>query len=214
MRVLLIDDHELFRQALKAVLAHVGVDIELEEAASVEQGLERARATSYELILLDLKLPGVEGMDGLKAMRQAAPHIPVVVLSGEEDPRVVRETVELGAMGFVHKSSTPAVLVQAMQLIAAGGVYLPPLGLGETLPRRIPSRPAARDARLPGVTPRQMEVLRCVIQGKQNKAIAHELGISEGTVKAHLSSVMQALGARNRTEAVYAAANLGLKFPG
>lgn len=214
MRVLLVDDHDLFRYGLKAVLTNADVDLELEEASGLEQALQRARTASYELILLDLKLPGVEGTDGLKAMRQAVPHIPVVVLSGVEDPRAVREAIEMGAMGFVPKTSTPAVLIQAMRLIAAGGVYLPPPVLGEPPAHSIPSTPASRDPKLPGITPRQMDVLRCVIQGKQNKVIAHELGISEGTVKAHLSGVMQAVGARNRTEAVYAAAKLGLRFTG
>ena len=212
MRVLLVDDHKLFREGLKAILAGSETGISLDEAGSAAQGLERAAAGTYDLILLDLKMPGVQGMDGLQAMREAVPATPVVVLSGEEYSDVVRAAIELGAMGFIPKSSTPEVLIQAMRLIAAGGVYLPPAVLDSRLPASLPPKAASGETKLPGLTERQMDVLRCVIQGKPNKVIARELDISEGTVKAHLSAVMHALGARNRTEAVYAAAKLGLRL--
>jgi DNA-binding NarL/FixJ family response regulator len=125
---------------------------------------------------------------------------------------VVRAAIELGAMGFIPKSSSPEVLMQALRLILAGGVYLPPAVLDGRLAEPLPAKPQAGPAKLPGITERQMDVLRCVIQGKPNKVIARELDISEGTVKAHLSAVMQALGVHNRTEAVYAAAKLGLRL--
>lgn len=212
VRILLVDDHELFRKGLQALLGP-DAELELEGAASVAEALARAHSGSYELVLLDLKMPGVEGMEGLRAMREAVPAVPVVVLSGEEYPHVVRAAIELGAMGFIPKSSTPEVLKQALRLIAAGGVYLPPAVL-ETRPSATPpAKPAPGEpVKLPGITERQMDVLRCVIQGKPNKVIARELDISEGTVKAHLSAVMHALGARNRTEAVFAAAKLGLRL--
>jgi DNA-binding NarL/FixJ family response regulator len=166
-------------------------------------------------VLLDLKLPGVNGMDALRALREAVPAAPLVVLSGEEDPHVVREAIERGAMGFIPKSSTPEVLIQALRLVLARGVYLPPTVLDSRAAPAPGASPQADSAaaRLLGLTPRQADVLRCVIQGKPNKIIARELDISEGTVKAHLSSVMHALGAHNRTEAVYAAAKLGLRLP-
>ena len=107
MRVLLVDDHKLFREGLKAILAGSETGIQLDEAGNAAQGLERASAGTYDLILLDLKMPGVEGMDGLRAMRDAVPGTPVVVLSGEEYSDVVRAAIELGAMGFMPKSSTP-----------------------------------------------------------------------------------------------------------
>lgn len=210
MRVLLVDDHKLFREGLKAILAGLDTGIALEEAGDAAEGIRRASAGGYDLILLDLKMPGAEGMDALRAMREAVPGTPVVVLSGEEYSHVVREAIELGAMGFIPKSSSPEVLIQAVRLIVAGGVYLPPAVLDSRMPAPLPAKPQPGEARLPGLTDRQMDVLRCVIQGKPNKVIARELDISEGTVKAHLSAVMQALGAHNRTEAVYAAAKLGL----
>lgn len=213
MRVLLVDDHKLFREGLKAILAGFEAGIALDEAGDAAEGIARASAASYDLILLDLKMPGTEGMDALRAVREAVPGTPVVVLSGEEYAHVVRAAIELGAMGFIPKSSSPEVLMQALRLILAGGVYLPPAVL-DSRPAAAPppAKPQPGDAKLPGLTERQMDVLRCVIQGKPNKVIARELDISEGTVKAHLSAVMQALGAHNRTEAVYAAAKLGLKL--
>lgn len=213
MRVLLVDDHKLFREGLKAILAGFEAGIALAEAGDAAEGIRRASAARYDLILLDLKMPGAEGMDALRAMREAVPGTPVVVLSGEEYSHVVREAIELGAMGFIPKSSSPEVLIQAVRLILAGGVYLPPAVLdSRPAASPAPAKPQPGDAKLPGLTERQMDVLRCVIQGKPNKVIARELDISEGTVKAHLSSVMQALGAHNRTEAVYAAAKLGLRL--
>jgi DNA-binding NarL/FixJ family response regulator len=211
VRILLVDDHVLFREGLKFLLRSLDAAVQLDEAGDRTQALERASAGNYDLILLDLKMPGVEGMDALEAMREAVPTTPLVVLSGEEYPHVVRAAIELGAMGFIPKSSTPEVLIQALRLVLARGVYLPPAVLDQRAAAPAP-RSEAGAAKLPGLTDRQMDVLRCVIQGKPNKVIARELDISEGTVKAHLSAVMHALGARNRTEAVYAAAKLGLRL--
>jgi DNA-binding NarL/FixJ family response regulator len=215
VRILLVDDHALFREGLKFLLRSLDAELELEEAGDCAQALERASRRDYDLVLLDLKLPGVNGMDALRALREAVPAAPLVVLSGEEDPHVVREAIERGAMGFIPKSSTPEVLIQALRLVLARGVYLPPTVLDSRAAPAPGASPQADSAaaRLLGLTPRQADVLRCVIQGKPNKIIARELDISEGTVKAHLSSVMHALGAHNRTEAVYAAAKLGLRLP-
>ena len=214
MRILLVDDHALFREGLKFLLRSLDAELELEEAGDCAQALERASRRDYDLVLLDLKLPGVNGMDALRALREAVPAAPLVVLSGEEDPHVVREAIERGAMGFIPKSSTPEVLIQALRLVLARGVYLPRAVLDSRAAPAPAASPQADNAaaRLLGLTPRQADVLRCVIQGKPNKIIARELDISEGTVKAHLSSVMHALGAHNRTEAVYAAAKLGLRL--
>ena len=188
--------------------------IEIDEAGDCTQALEKVAARNYDLVLLDLMMPGLDGLDALDAMRNAAPATPLVVLSGDDDPRVVRATIERGAMGFIPKSSTPEVLVNALRLVLAHGIYLPPavLDLAPSVPVPVPPAGAPAEALLPGLTPRQMDVLRCVIKGMPNKAIARELDVSEGTVKAHLTSVLHTLGVRNRTEAVYAAARLGLRL--
>lgn len=214
VHILLVDDHALFREGLKFLLRGLDAALELDEAGDCAKALERASQRNYDLVLLDLKMPGRDGMDALRALREAVPSTPLVVLSGEENPDIVRAAIERGAMGFIPKSSTPEVLIQALRLVLAHGVYLPPAVLDHRISVSPPASSQAEtaDAKLLGLTPRQMDVLRCVIQGKPNKVIARELDVSEGTVKAHLSSVMHALGASNRTEAVYAAAKLGLRL--
>ncbi len=216
MNMLLVDDHPLLRGGMRFLLRSLDAGLEMDEASTCTEALELAAARSYDLVLLDLNMPGLNGLDALDALRDAVPGTPLVVLSGEENPRVVRAAVEHGAMGFIPKSSTPEVLVQALQLVLAQGVYLPPAVLEAARPVSSPVASSAQSAAtgsvLSGLTPRQMEVLRCVIKGKPNKAIARELHLSEGTVKAHLSAVFLALGAHNRTEAVYAAAKLGLRL--
>jgi DNA-binding NarL/FixJ family response regulator len=216
MNILLIDDHALFREGLKFLLRSLDAALEVDEAGDCAKALEHAAARSYDLVLLDLKMPGVAGLEALVALREAIPAAPLVVLSGEDNPGVVRAAIERGAMGFIPKSSTPEVLIHALRLVLAHGVYLPPAVLDAAGPpstaTSAASQATAGRTTLPGLTPRQMDVLRCVIQGKPNKIIARELDVSEGTVKAHLSSVLHALGTRNRTEAVYAAAKLGLRL--
>jgi DNA-binding NarL/FixJ family response regulator len=215
MKILLIDDHALFREGLKFLLRSLDAALEVDEAGNCAKALEYAATRSYDLVLLDLKMPGVEGLDALAALREAIPGIPLVVVSGEDNPGVVRAAIERGAMGFIPKSSTPEVLVQALRLVLAHGVYLPPTVLDAaavTTPATAVVPQGAAGQPPLGLTARQVDVLRCVIQGKPNKIIARELDISEGTVKAHLSSVLRAFGVRNRTEAVYAAAKLGLRL--
>lgn len=215
MNILLVDDHALFRSGLKFLLQQLDTGLVLDEAGNCAQALERAAARRYDLVLLDLNMPGVSHLDALAALRDAVPDAPVVVLSGEADPNVVRAAIERGAMGFIPKSATPEVLIEALRLVLAHGVYLPLEVLTMSAPAQPPaSAPAGGDgaAAQPGLTPRQLEVLRYVIQGKPNKVIARELNLSEGTVKTHLSSVLRAFGARNRTEAVFAAAKQGLRL--
>ncbi len=214
MNILLIDDHPLLRGGMRFLLRSLDADLEMDEASNGTQALDLVAARSYDLLLLDLRMPGLNGMDALAALRAAVPGTPLVVLSAEDDPGVVRAAIEGGAMGFIPKSSTPEVLIQALRLVLAQGVYLPPAALEAARldPSADPSpAPTGAGAGMqPGLTSRQLEVLRCVIKGKSNKAIARELEVSEGTIKAHLSAVFLALGAHNRTEMVYAAAKLGL----
>jgi two-component system, NarL family, nitrate/nitrite response regulator NarL len=213
MKLLLVDDHALFRGGLKSLLQELGGTLVLDEAGNYAEALERVTACRYDLVLLDLNMPGLNRLDALTALRQAVPEVPVVVLSGEDEPAVVRAAIERGAMGFIPKTATPGVLVQALRLVLAHGVYLP-VGVldavGAAAPADSGTHAVART--LPGLTARQMDVLRCVIRGMPNKVIARELDIAEATVKVHLSSVLRAFGVRNRTEAVYAAAKMGLRL--
>lgn len=212
MKILVVDDHTLFREGLKLLLRGLDPAVEVDEAGNCAEALEVAAGGAYELVLLDLKMPGRNGLDALAALHEGVPGVPVVVLSGEDDPSTIRAAIESGGMGFIPKSSTSAVLVQALRLVLANGVYLPPAALDAALePSAAGPEPRHGQAALAGITARQMDVLRFAIKGKTNKMIARELGISDGTVKQHLSAVLRALGVQNRTEAVYAAAKLGLR---
>lgn len=210
MRILIIDDHALFRQGLRFLLRDLDADLEIMEAADCAQACALA-GESFNVVLLDLHMPGVAGLDALDAVRQAFESSRIVVLSGEEDPRQVRRAIDAGAAGFIPKASTPEVLLSALRLVLADGVYLPAValkGLGGEAPDAALSTDRLGDA----LSERQVDVLRKAVQGKANKVIARELGISEGTVKAHLSAAFRALGVHNRTEAVYAAARSGLQL--
>ncbi len=215
MHVLLVDDHPLFRQGLKFLLTDLDESLQFTEAGSCDQALELLRKQSVNLILLDLNMPGTKGIGALQAVIKAAPTTPLAVLSGEDKPALIREAIEAGASGFVPKSSTSQALVGALQLILTGGIYLPENALGEVA-GEVPvsnssnTNHADHGSRL---SDRQTAVLLRAIQGQPNKVIARELGIAQGTVKAHLSTVYRVLGVNNRTEAVYAAAKLGLRPP-
>lgn len=211
MRILIVDDHELFRKGLRHLLDRFDAELEIVEAADCDQAIARA-SEPFDLVLLDLHMPGMTGLEALHRMRPAFESSPIVVLSGEDDPRQVRRAIDAGAAGFIPKSSTPDVMRSALRLVLADEVYLPAVALkgitedggeaGTMTPGRI------GDA----LSDRQVDVLRKAVQGKANKVIARELGISEGTVKAHLSAAFRALGVHNRTEAVYAAARCGLQL--
>jgi DNA-binding NarL/FixJ family response regulator len=217
VHALLVDDHDLFRQGLKYLLADLDPNIVFFEADSTPHALDFAGQVPIDLVLVDLHMPGVQGMDALSAMCAAFDSAAVVVLSSEDDPRAIRQAIEMGACGFVPKSSTPRVLVAALRLVLAGGTYLPPhvLGVAESLA----ATPAAQPALVPvvrrpeGLSERQLEVLLKAVQGKANKVIAREMQLSEGTIKAHLSAAFRALGVQNRTEAVFVAARVGLTPP-
>jgi len=213
MKILLVDDHPLLRGGMRFLLRGLDPDLVMDEAGDCPQALALVAGQGYDLILLDLNLPGLSGLDALAAVREAAPGVPLVVLSGESDPAIVRATIEAGAMGFIPKSSSPEVMIQALRLVFANGVYLPSLVLAveQTAAPPAPSAQFGATA-LASLSSRQMEVLRGVINGKSNKVIARELRLTEGTVKAHLSSVYRVLGVQSRTEAVYAAAKLGLRL--
>ncbi|WUR11814.1 response regulator transcription factor [[Empedobacter] haloabium] len=221
MQILLVDDHDLFREGLKLMLDNLGPEVRFAEAGTVAEALALLRQQAPDLVLADLYMPDADGLDVLTSLREVAGPVPVVVLSSEDDPRAVRSAIGLGARGYVPKSSTGQVLLAAVGLVLAGGTYLPPNVLHEngvpggwarplrggasTAPRLVPA-PAPAD----GLSSRQREVLLKVVQGKANKVIARELQLSEGTVKAHLSAAFRALGVRNRTQAVSVVAKVGL----
>ncbi len=212
MRLLIVDDHALFRQGLRFLLRDLDPQLEISEAGDCTEALALA-GQPFDLVLLDLHMPGINGLEALQTVRQAFESSRIVVLSGDDDPRLVRQAIDEHAAGFIPKSSTPQVLLSALRLILADGVYLPTVAL-----RNVDDTGAGAGPELAGnrigqvLSQRQLDVLRKAVQGKANKVIARELGISEGTVKAHLAAAFRALGVKNRTEAVYAAARSGLQL--
>lgn len=206
MKILIVDDHPLFRDGMKYLLLKLSEDLDLREAEDCETAVGITRDSQFDLVLLDLKMPGSAGLDALRTFRAACPSTPVVVLSGEGSPALVRGAIDEGAMGYIPKSSTHAILIEALRRVLGGGVYLP----REALSGDGDTNDGVSDRSVAGLTPRQMDVLRGLIHGKPNKLIARDLDVSEHTVKAHLAVVYTALGAHNRTEAVYKAAQLGM----
>jgi len=214
--ILLIDDHAVLTEGLTFVLSSLDESLEFLEATTCEAALEYRDGDDVDLILLDyhLRVPGsgpvLDGLEALAAVREAFASVTVVMLSGEYNPEIIRASIDAGASGFITKSSKGKILVAALRLILEGGIYLPPEALLGDSSGHVSYSP--HDRTLPGVQikgqPR--EVLMRVIQGKANKVVAREMGISEATVKAHLSSAFRTLRVKNRTEAVFVAAKLGL----
>lgn len=210
MHVLLIDDHAMFRQGLRFILTDLKDSITFSDAGDCDEALGVLQGGTVDLALLDLNMPGSHGLTALRQLRSEYPAVQFVVLSGIDDSHVIREAIEEGASGFVPKSSSSEVLLAALNLILAGGVYLPPAALEQR--EGAPVRVAVQEHDRGGLlSERQTDVLLKAIQGKPNKVISREMDIAEGTVKTHLSAAFRALGVHNRTEAVFAAARLGLK---
>ena len=205
MRILIADDHPMVRDALKRTLLLVAPAADIVEAADFACAQHQLQRQAVQLALLDLHMPGMDRVDGLRRLRLLFPQLPIALASGEDDPVVIRATLSAGAVGFLPKSESPELLQQALRLVLGGGTYLPAMALADLRHGAPPPRPDAG-----GLTPRQLDVLRCLMRGQPNKLIARELGLTEGTVKIHIAAILRALQARNRTEAVVRARELGL----
>lgn len=209
MKILLADDHDLFRAGLGMVLCELEADTQLLQAASLTDAIACALAEpDLDLALLDLKMPAMDGSAGLQQFRTQFPQVPVVIVSGSDDLADVQDALNTGASGFIHKSTSPSVMLSALRLVLAGGIYVPPHAMRQE-PTPMPTENRGWETRL---TARQMEVLRLLALGKPNKLIARELDLSEGTVKIHLSAIFRVLDVNNRTEAVLAAQQLSLNL--
>jgi DNA-binding NarL/FixJ family response regulator len=217
MKILVVDDHVLIREALRGVLKELKAGATILEASDSRQAFTRVEDNpDLELILLDLHLPDGAGFTILATLRERYPAISVIVLSATEDRDNVAKALDLGALGFIPKSSTREVMLSAFNLIFAGGIYVPPAILGSSAPKPNSSpSPTGHPARQIsatdlGLTERQMDVLILMMQGKSNKAICRALDLAEPTVKNHVTAILKALKATNRTEAVIAAGALGV----
>ncbi|KAA0581328.1 response regulator transcription factor [Azospirillum sp. B21] len=209
MKILIGDDHLLFREGLRRLLEQLQGDASFVEAGTFDEVLDQCRAGStFDIILMDLHMPNWPGFDGLREIQALQPGVPVVVISASEALGDIRGALDHGATGYIPKSSSVKVMMGALNLVFSGGIYLPPGALTASMdaaPRRRTVEVADRSAGY-GLTQRQREVLECLRLGKSNKQIAYELGLSEGTVKIHVTAIFKSLGVKNRTQAVIAAA--------
>ncbi len=219
IKFLVIDDHQLIREALRGVLKKVRRDAVLLEASTSKQAMQIVAAQpDIDIILLDLTLPDRDGFAVFAELRERYPDIAIVVLSAVQDPTKVRRALELGARGYITKSAQGDVILNALRLIVSGGVYVPPeiLASGELSDAQplLASRDLAKSSPANiGLTDRQLEVLALMMQGKNNKTICRMLDLAEPTVKNHVTAILRALKATSRTEAVVMANNLGWQIP-
>lgn len=222
MKLLLVDDHVLFREGIALLLRSLVADDSLYQAGTCEEALALvARDPGIELVLMDINLPGTSGISAISLLRAEFPHIPVVGLSSSDDKQTVMDAIDAGAMGFIPKSSSSAVLFAALQLVLSKGIYIPPEAFlrDRGVVARASAIPADKQAFAEhatpkdlGLTPRQSDVLFLILQGKSAKAIAKDLSLSSSTVKIHTSAALRALNVTTRTQAVIAAGRLGLRF--
>jgi DNA-binding NarL/FixJ family response regulator len=205
MRILVVDDHPLMTDVLRLVLSTLDQSAQTETAHDLDTAFALAARGKFDLVMLDLGMPGYSGVEALGRFRERLPELPVVVVSGASDPKVINAALDLGAMGFIPKSAQRDVLLNAVRLVISGAIYVPVEALN--------AAPAVAGATVaPELSPRQREVLTLLLKGLSNKLIARELQISENTTKIHVSAVLDALGVQTRTQAVIAASRLGLQL--
>jgi len=203
MHVLIIDDHPLFREGLQFLLSGLAGELNFSDATSLDDVTEE-QLEDAELVLLDLHLGRLSGGAAFEQLRERYVSGKIVVISSNDDPKLIRECIDRGAAGYIPKTSEPSVLIAALQLILSGGIYLPPEAFTESVaPSVEEDTPEASQTLLTLLTGRQRKALQLASAGLQNKVIAGQMDISEGTVKLHLSAAYKALNVHNRTEAVY-----------
>lgn len=204
MKVLLADDHDLVRDGLMALITRDDPSIEVEGAQDLEEALGKLDRADYDVVLLDLRMPGMQGLDGVRRVADAHPSLPIILMSGAISQPDVDAAYRLGIRGFFPKTLAGKALVNALRLVVAGERYIP-----EMLVHR--AREASEAAScITQLSPRETQVLQCLSHGASNKEIAQSLSIQETTVKLHLRNLAEKLGARNRTEIVVRAMEQGL----
>lgn len=214
MRFLIADDHSLFRQGCRFLLEELSPGAEIVEAGDFEQAQKAIKTHEpFDVILLDLKMPGLDEIEGIKRVRQLAPSAPLVILSALDDPYYAQRAMDCGAAGYIPKSSNNTVILSALKIIIAGGHYVPPAMMSQTRGKPEKASPGISVDSLHSIateklTPRQLDVMRYLAQGLSNKKIAESLGLSEGTVKVHVAAILKTLNVDNRTQAVLLASNM------
>jgi DNA-binding NarL/FixJ family response regulator len=208
--ILIVEDHPMFREAVQSAVHLALPGATIREASAIKELLEDVPETiSFDLILLDLMLPGVSGFDGFLLIRSRFPQSPILIFSGLNEPKIAAEAIRIGAAGFVPKSASKLVLAEAVKEIYAGNIYIP-----KDMSREVRAllseekQPAGPASRVADLTPSQIRVLQLLRQGRLNKQIAHELGVGETTVKAHVSEILRKLNVASRTQAVIETSHL------
>lgn len=216
MKFLVADDHAVFRVGLVYLLQKLDPEAKISEANDYAEALEIAeREPDLDLILVDLLMPGIDGFNGVSSLRDKAHSAPIIVVSARENPADVQASLGHGAMGYLPKSSSSDVMMNAIRLVLSGGMYLPPALLGQqeggggaiSMESSL-SQPRLSEQVARNLTRRQRDVMRLLALGRSNKAIAQELELAEGTVKVHVSAIFKALNVTNRTEAVIVAGKI------
>jgi DNA-binding NarL/FixJ family response regulator len=229
MKILVVDDHALIREAMRGALKELDGEAVILEASDCRETMCLIEDhADLDLILLDLTLPDRDGFGVLTELRDRYPAISVVVMSGLQDRDTVVKALDLGALGFIPKSAQRKVMISALQLVLSGGVYIPPQALSHTEPAPSPPSPPSPPPAAPigpianrasmspadiGLTERQVDVLALMMRGKSNKAICRVLNLAEPTVKNHVTAILKALKVTNRTEAVIAVGEMKWELP-
>jgi DNA-binding NarL/FixJ family response regulator len=202
--LVIADDHPLFRGAMREAITGLFEKADIVEAGTFDDTVELL-SVDIDLVLLDLAMPGVRGFSGLMYLRAQYPSVPVIVVSANDDPATIRRCMEFGASGFIPKTLGIDTMREAISRVLAGGVWTPP---DVDLSTGADTEAAELMARMATLTPQQVRVLMMLSEGLLNKQIAYQLGVSEATVKAHVSAILQKLGVESRTQAVIAAAKI------
>ncbi len=212
MHILLVDDHKLFREGMRYVLEDgMTLDVSssdtlvLYEAHESDAAIECIKNNpQIDLVLLDLKIPGNEGMSTLKNIVANFPLVPVVILSASQSRSDIKASLDNGAMGFIHKDSSSSAVINAIRLVLSGNIYLPPVFMQES------GIGGAANGKGVALTDRQIDVISLMAKGMSNKEIASDLELAEATVKMHITNIMRTLEVSNRTQAVLKAERMGL----
>ena len=210
MRLLFADDHPMFLDAVREHLSRAFPDIDIQSASNLDDVLGLLNtADDFELVVLDFSMPGMEGANGVKTLRETYPDLAIAVTSGVAKTRDVKAVLDLGAQGYLPKTLTGSAYAGALRVIAEGGTYVPV----ETM-QALANEAADRKINAEGLTPREIEVLEGIADGKPNKQIARDLDIHEVTVKLHARSIFKKIGVQNRSQAAVAARERGLVLRG
>jgi DNA-binding NarL/FixJ family response regulator len=210
MKLLIVDDHPFLRDGLAALLMQIGPDTTVLQARDADEGIASLdNHPDLDVVILDLAMPGMEGLQALSEFGRKRPDLPVIVLSSSEDPRDVRRALASGALGYVPKSASQHVLLSAIRLVLNGDLYVPPLILDEKINTNA-RRNTGTEGASNRLTARQVEILKLLSEGRPNKTIAATLALSEKTVKTHITAIFKALNVVNRTQAAAAGREQGI----